>query len=44
MPAPTPVVHGHVRINLDLGSTRSGMIGALEVLGPRYRFHVAHQT
>ena len=34
----------HARINLDLGSTRSGMIGALEALGPQYRIHVARQA
>lgn len=34
----------HARINLDLGSTRSGLIGALEALGPQYRIHVARQV
>jgi serine/threonine protein phosphatase 1 len=33
----------HARINLDLGSTRSGMIGALEASGEHYRIHVARQ-
>jgi len=33
----------HARINLDLGSTRSGLIGALEASGERYRIHVARQ-
>nr|WP_246082522.1 metallophosphoesterase [Rubellimicrobium rubrum] len=31
----------HARINLDLGSTRSGTIGALEAAGGQYRIHVA---
>lgn len=30
----------HARINLDLGSTRSGAIGALEARGGQYRSHV----
>jgi serine/threonine protein phosphatase 1 len=34
----------HARINLDLGSTRSRMIGALEALGTNYRIHVARRA
>jgi hypothetical protein len=34
----------HGRIDIDLGSTRSGMIGALEVKGRKYRIHVVRQA
>ncbi|HVG47468.1 MAG TPA: hypothetical protein VM899_04950 [Rubellimicrobium sp.] len=34
---------GHARIDLDLGSTRSVTIGALEAKGEQYRIHVARR-
>ena len=35
------LAESHARINLDLGSTRSGTVGAVEAIAGQYRIHIA---